>query len=139
GHLGPQQPERVDQERLLAGHAQGDVVVDRFRPAKQVEDAVAGGKVLAGGPFGLAALDLALELGGHVVSSVAPHPSRSGLQNEFGKCALTPRLTSSFRLASHGARGRAGWRKSLATASRWAGLRRPRSWSRTCARRSITG
>jgi hypothetical protein len=55
------QAEGIDQEGArLARHAQRDVVVDRFRPAKLVEHAVAGGQFLPDMPFSVAAIEVAV-------------------------------------------------------------------------------
>src|SRR5690606_27221023 len=64
-NLVPQQAVRIDEERLLPRHPQGDVVVDRFRPAEHVEDAVARGEFLPRGPLRVAALDMPPELRCH--------------------------------------------------------------------------
>jgi hypothetical protein len=62
----PQQTVGIDQEGVVfPRHPQRDVVVDALAPAKVREDAVAGGELLPRGPFRLAALRIAPELGGH--------------------------------------------------------------------------
>src|SRR5690606_12600652 len=53
------------QEGLFPRYPHGDVVVDRFRPAEHVENAIARGKVLPRGPFRFAAIGAAPELGRH--------------------------------------------------------------------------